>query len=114
MPFEVLDLAFMLLCCLPSSKSAQITAPACFRVLLSRVKSILAGFQFPNHVFIAQSACTGIARSFASFRPPVEGASYYHEEHRLGLSSSSPILTHAGTIDYGQGTAIIAGSRREF
>src|SRR5438128_292972 len=68
MPFEVLHCPFVLLGCSARFERAQILSPPAPRVLLPRVKSIFAGFKFPDH--------------WISFREPLECLIYQSPVHQ--------------------------------
>lgn len=48
-PFEVLDGAFVLRCCVAGLKCSQVPSPSGLWILPPRVQSILSGHEFPNH-----------------------------------------------------------------
>jgi len=47
--FEVLYGALVSFCCFPRIKGSEVATFAGFRIVLTRVKPILSGFEFPNH-----------------------------------------------------------------
>jgi len=47
--FEILYGALVSFCCFPRIEGSEVATFAGFRIVLTRVKPILSGFEFPNH-----------------------------------------------------------------
>lgn len=57
LPLEELDFPLVLFRCLACPERTQVASPAGFRVYLSGVEAVFAGFEFPDHGMLLIDAC---------------------------------------------------------
>jgi len=85
--FEVLYGALVSFCCFPRIKGSEVATFAGFRIVLTRVKPILSGFEFPNHFACRDSMIRPSTKGLVVGTNRFTQASL--EQGRLDASSSS-------------------------